>query len=208
MRAILDVILAVLDIYWFIIIATAVMSWLVAFNVINVRNDLVQHGLGHAHPAHRARAAADPRTFAEYGRRRYLADHRASHHLLHRALHRLLRLSATSSEPHGCACRSPAPRGAPDTARVARFLEGETRLSDGSARARGAGAGGSRKRGGERGASIASSPGACGVARSRVSLVAGHGSRLKSVRVEGEPSSLTAALEAHRQITPSKKETA
>lgn len=42
MRAILNVILAILDIYWFIIIATAVLSWLVAFNVINVRNDLVR----------------------------------------------------------------------------------------------------------------------------------------------------------------------
>ena len=42
MRAILDVIFVVLDIYWFIIIATAVISWLVAFNVINVRNDFVQ----------------------------------------------------------------------------------------------------------------------------------------------------------------------
>ena len=42
MRAILDVILAVLDIYWFIIIATAVLSWLVAFNVLNIRNNLVR----------------------------------------------------------------------------------------------------------------------------------------------------------------------
>jgi YggT family protein len=42
MRAILDVILAILDIYWFIIIATAVLSWLVAFNVLNIRNDLVR----------------------------------------------------------------------------------------------------------------------------------------------------------------------
>jgi YggT family protein len=42
MRAILDVILAALDIYWFIIIITAVISWLVAFNVINVRNDFVR----------------------------------------------------------------------------------------------------------------------------------------------------------------------
>ena len=42
MRAILDVVLVVLDIYWFIIIATAVISWLVAFNVVNIRNDLVR----------------------------------------------------------------------------------------------------------------------------------------------------------------------
>ncbi len=42
MRAILDVIFVILDIYWFIIIATAIISWLVAFNVINVRNDFVR----------------------------------------------------------------------------------------------------------------------------------------------------------------------
>jgi YggT family protein len=42
MRAILDVVFAILDIYWFIIIAAAVVSWLVAFNVINVRNDFVR----------------------------------------------------------------------------------------------------------------------------------------------------------------------
>ena len=42
MRAILDVVFVVLDLYWFIIIAAAVVSWLVAFNVINVRNDFVR----------------------------------------------------------------------------------------------------------------------------------------------------------------------
>jgi YggT family protein len=42
MRAILDVILLALEIYWWIIILAAVLSWLIAFNVINVRNDLVR----------------------------------------------------------------------------------------------------------------------------------------------------------------------
>lgn len=42
MRAILDVLLVVLDIYTWIIIASAILSWLVAFNVINVRNDFVR----------------------------------------------------------------------------------------------------------------------------------------------------------------------
>ena len=42
MRALLEVILAVLDIYWFVIIASAILSWLVAFNVLNIRNDLVR----------------------------------------------------------------------------------------------------------------------------------------------------------------------
>jgi YggT family protein len=42
MRAILEVILLVLHIYWWIIILSAVLSWLVAFNVVNIRNDLVR----------------------------------------------------------------------------------------------------------------------------------------------------------------------
>jgi YggT family protein len=42
MRAILDVVIAVLDIYWFIVVIAAVLSWLVAFNVLNIRNDFVR----------------------------------------------------------------------------------------------------------------------------------------------------------------------
>ena len=32
----------VLDLYWWVIIVMAVMSWLLAFDVINMRNDLVR----------------------------------------------------------------------------------------------------------------------------------------------------------------------
>jgi YggT family protein len=42
MRAILEVVLLILEIYWWIIILSAVLSWLVAFNVVNIRNDLVR----------------------------------------------------------------------------------------------------------------------------------------------------------------------
>ena len=42
MRAILEVVLLALNIYKTVIIASAVMSWLVAFNVVNIRNDLVR----------------------------------------------------------------------------------------------------------------------------------------------------------------------
>ena len=42
MRAILDVLLVVLNLYWWIIIASAVLSWLIAFNVVNTRNDVVR----------------------------------------------------------------------------------------------------------------------------------------------------------------------
>jgi YggT family protein len=41
MRALLDVILLALQLYIWVIIAAAVLSWLVAFNVINTRNAVV-----------------------------------------------------------------------------------------------------------------------------------------------------------------------
>ena len=42
MRAILDVILLALKLYTWVIIAVAILSWLIAFNVINMHNDLVR----------------------------------------------------------------------------------------------------------------------------------------------------------------------
>jgi YggT family protein len=41
MRALLDVILIVLRLYIWLLIAAAVLSWLVAFNVVNTRNQAV-----------------------------------------------------------------------------------------------------------------------------------------------------------------------
>ena len=41
MRAVLDVILIVLQLYIWLLIAAAVLSWLVAFNVVNPRNQFV-----------------------------------------------------------------------------------------------------------------------------------------------------------------------
>jgi YggT family protein len=42
MRALLDVILLALELYTWLIIASAILSWLVAFNVVNTRNDVVR----------------------------------------------------------------------------------------------------------------------------------------------------------------------
>ena len=42
MRAILNIVFIVLDLYKYVIIASAVMSWLIAFNVVNTRNDVVR----------------------------------------------------------------------------------------------------------------------------------------------------------------------
>jgi uncharacterized protein len=87
------------------------------------------------------------------------------------------------------------------------LLEGETRLANGrrvlSARVRAL-----PEKGAANEALLVLIAKSCEVARNRVSLVAGHGSRLKSVRVEGDPASLAAALEAHCETSPSKKKTA
>ena len=42
MRAILDVLMLVLNLYTWVIIAAAVITWLIAFNVVNTRNDFVR----------------------------------------------------------------------------------------------------------------------------------------------------------------------
>ena len=41
MVALIQTLLLALDIYWWIIIASAIFSWLFAFNVINARNQFV-----------------------------------------------------------------------------------------------------------------------------------------------------------------------
>ena len=41
MRAVLDIIMLVLQIYIWLLIAAAVLSWLIAFNVVNTRNQVV-----------------------------------------------------------------------------------------------------------------------------------------------------------------------
>jgi YggT family protein len=41
MRALIDVILLALQLYIYLLIAMAVLSWLIAFNVVNTRNQVV-----------------------------------------------------------------------------------------------------------------------------------------------------------------------
>ena len=54
MRALLDIILLVLQIYIWLLIAAAVLSWLIAFNVVNTRNQVVATGRRIPLPADRA----------------------------------------------------------------------------------------------------------------------------------------------------------
>jgi YggT family protein len=41
MRAVLEIILLILDLYVWLLIASAILSWLIAFNVVNTRNAFV-----------------------------------------------------------------------------------------------------------------------------------------------------------------------
>jgi YggT family protein len=41
MRAVLDIILMILDLYVWLLIASTILSWLIAFNVVNTRNQFV-----------------------------------------------------------------------------------------------------------------------------------------------------------------------
>ena len=42
MRAVLDIIMVVLNLYTWVVIGGAILSWLIAFGVVNIRNDLVR----------------------------------------------------------------------------------------------------------------------------------------------------------------------
>ncbi len=41
MRAILEVVILLLDLYWWVLLAMIVLSWLISFNVINTANQFV-----------------------------------------------------------------------------------------------------------------------------------------------------------------------
>ena len=59
MRAVLDIVIIVLDLYVWLLIASAILSWLIAFNVVNTRNQFVRAVGGVPVPNHRAGAGAD-----------------------------------------------------------------------------------------------------------------------------------------------------
>ena len=42
MRAVLDIILLILQLYWWVVLAMIIMSWLISFNIINTRNQVVE----------------------------------------------------------------------------------------------------------------------------------------------------------------------
>ena len=77
MRAILNMILIALDLYKYVIIAAAVMSWLIAFNVVNIRNDVVRSIWNTLVALTEPLLRPHPPLPAEHRRHRYFADHAA-----------------------------------------------------------------------------------------------------------------------------------
>ncbi len=75
MRSILWLLDTLITLYVYILIASAILSWLVAFNVVNVRNPIVAQVGDFLVSDHRTGAAADPEHPAQSRRHRHLADH-------------------------------------------------------------------------------------------------------------------------------------
>ena len=82
MIALIQTIVLALDIYWWLLIASAIFSWLYAFNVVNPRNQFVGTIGSLPVPHHRAGAEADPPAAARSRRHRHFADHPVADHLL------------------------------------------------------------------------------------------------------------------------------
>ena len=64
-----------LQLYTYLIVALAILSWLVAFNVVNTRNNFVRSIWNFLDAVTEPALAADPQHPAESRRGRHLADH-------------------------------------------------------------------------------------------------------------------------------------
>ena len=73
MRALLDVILIILQLYVYVIIASAILSWLVAFNVVNRYNEVGSIDLEPRDRIDGTAASPDPERHTESWRYRYFA---------------------------------------------------------------------------------------------------------------------------------------
>ena len=65
----------IITLYIWILIAAAILSWLIAFNVVNVRNQFVGSVANFFYHVDRAGAAADPRDSSQSRRHRHFAGH-------------------------------------------------------------------------------------------------------------------------------------
>lgn len=73
MQSLLILIYQVINLYIYVVVASAIFSWLIAFNVINPQNRFCLLGGRYSLPADRTSPAAYPADYAGLGRRGYLA---------------------------------------------------------------------------------------------------------------------------------------
>jgi YggT family protein len=75
MNSFIALVLTVIRIYVYLLIASAILSWLVAFNVVNQRNEVVRTIGSFLDAITEPAAAADPQRPAEPRRRGRVPDH-------------------------------------------------------------------------------------------------------------------------------------
>ncbi len=90
MQSVLDVVDLALGLYTWIIIASAIISWLVAFNVINTRNDFVRAVWDFLYRVTEPALRPIRKVLPNLGGNRHLADHPAASDLLPAERHRPL----------------------------------------------------------------------------------------------------------------------
>ena len=103
-------IVLVIDLYIWVVIASAILSWLVAFNVVNTNNRVVLIHRRHAVPLDGAGASADPQHPAQSRRHRHLARDPDPVPVVH-PRRRAARLAHAGGRSHAVALPPPAPLG-------------------------------------------------------------------------------------------------
>ena len=112
MTALFNVILLALELYTYVIIASAIFSWLYAFNIVNSNNQIINQIGRLLYNLTEPALATDPQVHAGSGRYRHLACYSASghhfrapnhHHQSDADVSRLLEPTSLSQMPGGCA---------------------------------------------------------------------------------------------------------
>ena len=208
MRAVLDIVIIVLDLYVWLLIASAILSWLIAFNVVNTRNQFVAAVAEFLYRITEPALAPIRTVHAQSGRARYLADHPDPDHHVYSAGDRLLHLSLRRSDrgrwplwmPDGyvmdpwrystegiSVALRVTPRGGRDD------IDGIETLANGRSvvkvRVRAIADGGEANR-----AVTELLAKVLGVPKARVKILSGATSRLKQVAVDGDPKILGETL--------------
>ena len=195
MLALFQTIDLALNLYTWVLIGSAIFSWLYAFNVINSSNRFV-NSLRTFLQRHRTGPASDPPHPSGSRRHRHLADRRASHHLLpafadveqHRSAVLVIVPYRVFDDHLRLAVRL-TPNGGRDA------IDGIETNADGEAHLK-ARVSCVPEKGKANKALLALVAKALGVPKSSISLVSGDTARQKILRIDGDPEDLKKKIDA------------